>query len=109
MLSDDLRQLENRLFEFVTGDVLTYGLRGNIAQPMGLPDIIPDALSSSLSDHGEGRSRHQIPARWALSDGRTIVFNWSDAQQRQNGIQTPARSVHLGDSALGDDRDISND
>ncbi len=109
MLSDDLRQLENRLFEFVTGDVLTYGLRGNIAQPMGLPDIIPDALSSSLSDHGEGRSRHQIPARWALSDGRTIVFNWSDAQQRQNGIQTPARSVHLGDSALSDDRDNSSD
>ncbi|MEE2755607.1 MAG: alpha-galactosidase [Myxococcota bacterium] len=99
ILSDDLRLLGNRLFESVTGDVFTYALGGMTAQPIGLPRVVPDVLSSSLSDHGEGQSRHQIPSHWTLSDGNVLVFNWNDQQHSQNGELLPARSVRLVESA----------
>ncbi|MGC6419442.1 MAG: glycoside hydrolase family 36 protein [Bradymonadia bacterium] len=92
-LSDDLRQLEPARVDWLESGALELALSGQPAIPDPVPADVPYSLTSALADQLSMASRHAVPSRWRLPDGRTISVNWTDnAVMTSDGVLEP-RSV----------------
>jgi alpha-galactosidase len=98
-LSDDLRTLSaERKSAGATQDWVQVATAGEPAVPEPLlPPEAPTRLVSALFDHIEQQSRHVLPQRWRLPDGRYVLFNAGDAAVSVGQTIVPARSAVLGD------------
>lgn len=96
-LSDDLRTLDPaRKSLGATADWLQVATQGLPAQPEPLWLAEPPTrLTSALFDHLEQQSRHAVPPRWRLGDGRVLLLNASDAAVQIDGTSVPGRSAQL--------------
>ncbi len=96
-LSDDLRSLPaERQSLGATEDWLKVATSGDPAVPEPvLPAEAPTRLVSALFDHIEQQSRHVLPLRWRLPDGRHLLFNASDAPAKVGATTVAPRSAML--------------
>jgi hypothetical protein len=96
-LSDDLRTLSTeRKSAGATVDWVQVATAGEPAVPEPLlPPEAPTRLVSALFDHIEQQSRHVLPQRWKLPDGRYVLFNPGDAAVLVGQTTVPARSAVL--------------
>ena len=92
-LSDDLRHLEPTRVDWLESQALELALSGQPAIPDPVPDEIPYALTSALADQLSMESRHAVPTRWRLPDGRTISVNWTDNSMMTSDGMLGPRSV----------------
>lgn len=96
-LSDDLRTLPaERKSLGATQDWLQVATTGTPAAPDPvLPPEAPTRLVSALFDHIEQQSRHVLPLRWKLPDGRYLLFNPGDAPIKVGPSTVAPRSALL--------------
>lgn len=94
-LSDDLRTLDPaRKSLGATSDWLQVATADDpaVPEPLWLADP-PTRLVSALFDHLEQQSRHALPPRWRLSDGRILRVNAGDSPLQVDGTAVPGRSA----------------
>lgn len=97
-LSDDLRTLGGERKSLgATPDWLKVATTGTPAAPDPvLPPEAPTRLVSALFDHIEQQSRHVLPQRWRLADGRHLLFNPSDVPATVGTAVVAPRSAVIG-------------
>lgn len=96
-LSDDLRSLDpGRKQLGATADWLAVATADQPAlpEPLWLAEP-PTRLVSALFDHLEQQSRHAVPPRWRLSDGRVLRFNAGDQPIAVDGVSVPGRTAQV--------------
>ena len=96
-LSDDLRTLSSERKALGASPLwLQAATSGVPAVPDPvLPAEAPTRLVSALFDHIEQQSRHILPLRWRLSDGRYVLFNPSDGAVSVGTTAVSPRSAVL--------------
>ena len=97
-LSDDLRLIDDERRSWLTSEMVALGIAGEAAHPFdgSLPEI-PFQLQSQLGAQVTSIAGHQLPLKWRLPSGETLMVNVSDESINIEGETIEARGHILLD------------